>query len=91
MCQPAFYRVYPLKCDFPHTAAKPSSVGAAGRSGGAAQTSSLRAKALELLRKLKMSMELLIALAALLSWVVVGVVMFDFVEYKAVPGKFQYP
>lgn len=39
------------------------------------------------LGKLKMSVELLVALAALLSWVVVGVVMFDFVEYKAVPGK----
>lgn len=36
-----------------------------------------------------MSVELLVALAALLSWVVVGVVMFDFVEYKAVPGKSQ--
>lgn len=37
-----------------------------------------------------MSAELLIALAALLSWVVVGVVMFDFVEYKAVPGGSQF-
>lgn len=36
-----------------------------------------------------MSAELLIALAALLSWLVVGVVMFDFVEYKAVPGRLQ--
>lgn len=33
-----------------------------------------------------MSAELLIAIAALLSWGVVGVVMFNFVEYKAVPG-----
>eukprot|EP00066_Takifugu_rubripes_P028619 XP_011617885.1 PREDICTED: uncharacterized protein LOC101078822 [Takifugu rubripes] len=32
-----------------------------------------------------MSAELLIAIAALLSWAVVGVVMFNFVEYKAVP------
>lgn len=38
-----------------------------------------------------MSAELLIALAALLSWVVVGVVMFDFVEYKTVPGGSQIP
>ena len=38
-----------------------------------------------------MSAELLIAVAALLSWVVVGVVMFDFVEYKAVPGGSQIP
>lgn len=57
----------------------------------AAQTSSLRSKGLGLLGKLKMSAELLIALAALLSWVVVGVVMFDFVEYKAVPGGSQFP
>lgn len=38
-----------------------------------------------------MSAELLIAVAALLSWVVVGVVMFDFVEYKAVPGGSRIP
>uniref|UniRef100_A0A8C6VV64 Triadin n=1 Tax=Nothobranchius furzeri TaxID=105023 RepID=A0A8C6VV64_NOTFU len=59
--------------------------------GGAAQTTSLKSKALEFLRRLKMSVELVIALAALLSWVVVGVVMFDFVEYKAVPGESQTP
>lgn len=65
----------------------------AARSNGAAagQTSSLRSKGLGILGKLKMSAELLIALAALLSWVVVGVVMFDFVEYKAVPGRSQFP
>ncbi|KAI3367181.1 hypothetical protein L3Q82_008240 [Scortum barcoo] len=57
------------------------------RSNGAAapQTGSIRSKGLGLLGKLKMSAELLIALAALLSWAVVGVVIFDFVEYKAVP------
>lgn len=64
---------------------------ATGSNGvAAAQTSSLRSKGLGLLGKLKMSAELLIALAALLSWVVVGVVMFDFVEYKAVPGGSQF-
>lgn len=70
-----------------------SSSSAAGGSNGAGapQTSSLKSKGLGLLGKLKMSAELLIALAALLSWVVVGVVMFDFVEYKAVPGRSQIP
>ncbi|KAM6968653.1 uncharacterized protein LKV04_017516 [Tautogolabrus adspersus] len=58
---------------------------AASGTNGAAQTSSLRSTGFGLLGKLKMSAELLIALAALLSWLVVGVVMFDFVEYKAVP------
>lgn len=36
-----------------------------------------------------MSAELLIAVAALLFWAVVGVVMFNFVEYKTVPGGFS--
>ncbi|XP_007577238.1 uncharacterized protein LOC103155475 [Poecilia formosa] len=69
--------------------AKPHSASAAGGSSRAAQTSSFKSKALELVRKVKVSVELLIALAALLSWVVVGVVMFDFVEYKAVPDVQQ--
>ncbi|XP_014827185.1 PREDICTED: uncharacterized protein LOC106906420 [Poecilia mexicana] len=69
--------------------AKPPSASAAGGSSRAAQTSSFKSKALELVRKVKVSVELLIALAALLSWVVVGVVMFDFVEYKAVPDVHQ--
>ncbi|GLD69358.1 adapter protein CIKS-like protein [Lates japonicus] len=56
-----------------------------GPSGAEPQTSSLKSKGLGLLRKVKVSVELLFGLAALLSWVVVGVVMFDFVEYKAVP------
>ncbi|MEQ2241490.1 hypothetical protein ILYODFUR_025838, partial [Ilyodon furcidens] len=72
-----------------HTGAKPPSVSAAGGSSSASQPSSLRLKGLELLRKVKVSVELLIALAALLSWMVVGVVMFDFVEYKAVPDVHQ--
>lgn len=64
---------------------------ATGSNGVAAppQANSLRSKGWGLLGKLKMSAELLIALAALLSWVVVGVVMFDFVEYKTVPGGSQ--
>lgn len=53
----------------------------------APQPSSLPSKGGGLLGKLKMSAELLITLAALLSWAVVGVVMFDFVEYKSVPGR----
>ncbi|XP_036006752.1 uncharacterized protein LOC105939031 [Fundulus heteroclitus] len=69
--------------------AKAPSVGAAGGSGRPAQTSSLKSKGLELVRKVKVSVELLIALAALLSWMVVGVVMFDFVEYKTVPDVHQ--
>ncbi|MED6276149.1 hypothetical protein CHARACLAT_000373, partial [Characodon lateralis] len=69
--------------------AKPPSVSAARGSSRASQPSSLRLKGLELLRKVKVSVELLIALAALLSWMVVGVVMFDFVEYKAVPDVHQ--
>lgn len=52
----------------------------------APQAASLRSRGLGLLRKLKMSAELLIAVVALLSWLAVGVVMFDFVEYKAIPG-----
>nr|XP_019953442.1 PREDICTED: uncharacterized protein LOC109636263 [Paralichthys olivaceus] len=66
---------------------KPASSTPASGSGGAVapQTNSLKSKGLGLLRKVKVSVELLIALAALLSWVVVGVVMFDFVEYKTVP------
>lgn len=72
-----------------HTGSKAASSPSAGGPSGAAepQTSSLKSKGLGLLRKVKVSVELLFALAALLSWVVVGVVMFDFVEYKAVPGK----
>lgn len=72
---------------FTHLGAKSASHPAAAASNGAAAQSSLRSKGLGLLRKLKMSVELLFALAALLSWGVVGVVMFDFVEYKAVPGR----
>uniref|UniRef100_A0A3Q1EGN1 Triadin n=1 Tax=Acanthochromis polyacanthus TaxID=80966 RepID=A0A3Q1EGN1_9TELE len=73
--------------------AKSASATAASGSNGAAapQPGFLRSGALSLLNKLKVSVELLIALAALLSWVVVGVVMFDFVEYKAVPGRSQTP
>ncbi|XP_053290784.1 uncharacterized protein LOC128451043 [Pleuronectes platessa] len=63
-----------------------SATGSSGSSGAAApQTSSLKSKGVGLLRKVKVSVELLIALAALLSWAAVGVVMFDFVEYKTVP------
>lgn len=51
------------------------------------QTTSLKSRGVGLLRKLKMSAELLIAVVALLSWLAVGVVMFDFVEYKTVPGR----
>ncbi|KAF7661276.1 hypothetical protein LDENG_00265520 [Lucifuga dentata] len=64
---------------------KSASPAASGSGGAAAASSSLKSKGMELLRKLRVSVELLIALAALLSWLVVGVVMFDFVEYKAVP------
>lgn len=53
------------------------------------QTTSLKSRGLGLLRKLKMSAELLIALVALLSWLAVGVVMFNFVEYKTVPGRLR--
>lgn len=59
---------------------------AANGSSGTAQTSSLKSRALGLLGTIRVSVELLVALAALLSWLVVGVVMFDFVEYKTVPG-----
>lgn len=52
----------------------------------AQQQSSVRSAGQGLLAKLKVSAELLIAIAALLSWVVVGVVMFNFVEYKPLPG-----
>lgn len=52
----------------------------------AKQKSSPGSKGQGLLAKLKVSAELLIAIAALLSWAVVGVVMFNFVEYKTVPG-----
>lgn len=78
-------------CLFMSSSKSASHAAATGSSDGAAapQTSSLRSKGLGLLNKVKMSVELLIALAALLSWLVVGVVMFDFVEYKAVPGKPQ--
>lgn len=75
---------------FPHladTSAAPSPSADGSNGAAAPQTTSLKSKGLGLLRKVKVSVELLIALAALLSWVVVGVVMFDFVEYKAVPGK----
>lgn len=77
----------------PHKGAKSGPLSEASGSNAAAapQTSSLKSKGLGLLNKLRVSVELLIALAALLSWVVVGVVMFDFVEYKAVPGKSQIP
>lgn len=51
------------------------------------QTTSFKSRGLGLLGKLKMSAELLIAVVALLSWLAVGVVMFDFVEYKTVPGR----
>lgn len=68
-----------------------SSAGTGSNGAAAPQVSSLRSQSLGLLGKLKMSAELLIALAALLSWVVVGVVMFDFVEYKTVPGGSQSP
>ncbi|XP_049917299.1 uncharacterized protein LOC126400552 isoform X2 [Epinephelus moara] len=62
-----------------------SSAAGGSNAAAAAQPSSLKSAGLGFLRKLKVSAELLIALAALLSWLVVGVVMFDFVEYKAVP------
>lgn len=90
--QKEFVRLTVVSLCLPHIVAKSASHAAAtGSSDGAAapQTSSLRSKGLGLLNKVKMSVELLIALAALLSWLVVGVVMFDFVEYKAVPGKPQ--
>lgn len=90
--QKEFVRLTFVYLFLPHILAKSASHAAAtGSSDGAAlpQTSSLRSKGLGLLNKVKMSVELLIALAALLSWLVVGVVMFDFVEYKAVPGKPQ--
>lgn len=76
-----------LFCFFSHKGAS----SAASGSSGAPQTGSPRPKGLGLLGKLKVSVELLVALAALLSWLVVGVVMFDFVEYKAVPGRSQIP
>lgn len=90
--QKEFVRLSFVSLCLPHIGAKSASHAAAtGSSDGAAapQTSSLRSKGLGLLNKVKMSVELLIALAALLSWLVVGVVMFDFVEYKAVPSKPQ--
>ncbi|XP_051942685.1 uncharacterized protein LOC127615155 [Hippocampus zosterae] len=51
----------------------------------AAACGSVKSKAVMVLNKLRVSVELLVALAALLCWLTVGVVMFDFVEYKAVP------
>lgn len=69
----------------------PCLLAATGSNGVVAppQTTSLKSRGLGLLRKLKMSAELLIAIVALLSWLAVGVVMFDFVEYKAVPGRWK--
>lgn len=52
----------------------------------AQQKKAVGSKGQGLLAKLKVSVELLIAIAALLFWAVVGVVLFNFVEYKAVPG-----
>lgn len=76
---------------FLYEAAKSVSSSVADGSTGAAapQTTSLKSKAVGLLNKLRVSVELLVALTALLSWLVVGVVMFDFVEHKAVPGESQ--
>lgn len=70
-----------------HQGAKPATGSPAAAT--AAACGSVKSKAVMVLNKLRVSVELLIALAALLCWLTVGVVMFDFVEYKAVPGGFS--
>lgn len=59
--------------------------GSNGSPRSASPAPTLRSRVVGLVQTLRLSVELLLALAALLSWITVGVVMFDFVEYKTVP------
>ena len=64
---------------------------ARGAGAVAPPAASVRPHGLGLLGRLRVSVELVVALVALISWGVVGVVMFDFVEHQAVPGESHSP
>ena len=64
---------------------------ARGAGAVAPPAASVRPRGLGLLGTLRVSVELVVALVALISWGVVGVVMFDFVEHQAVPGESNSP